>query len=150
MLDYLRDLRWITELEIAIYAVDDLRTDCAGMTMIISALLQRDRIPHRCMQGGVLHLPSQAHVVPHHWIEIDQDIVIDLRLRMWLGDTEAIPHGIIDKGLELDLRYSGQEAPKQALSARELDAITEGRSKRLRLPLHWRMTPRRKGAGRAP
>lgn len=134
MPNYLRAHTWLSELEISLLAVDDLRTDCTGLTMIISALLSRAEIPHRCMHGSVMHMPSQSHVVPHYWIELEQDIVVDLRLRMWLGDTDDIPHGIFEKALALDLRYTGKGVSMQTLSAYDLYEITEGRSARLRLP----------------
>lgn len=65
---------WINELEIALYALDDIRTDCTGMTLLISSLLKRDAVEHRCMHGSVNHKPSLSHVTPHYWIELGQDI----------------------------------------------------------------------------
>lgn len=125
---------WINELEIALYALDDIRTDCTGMTLLISSLLKRDAVEHRCMHGSVNHKPSLSHVTPHYWIELGQDIVVDMRLRMWLGDSDTIPHGIFAKPLTPDLVYRGRSAHMQPLSNRELNDITEGRSARLRLP----------------
>lgn len=125
---------WIDELEIAIYAFDDIRTDCTGMSMLVSAFLKRHGIEHRCMHGSVHHKPSNSYVAPHYWIELGQDIIVDIRLRMWLGDNDSIPHGVFATAMTPDLVYRGKQAQVPSLSSQELDEITEGRSARLHLP----------------
>lgn len=131
---YSKRPEWLLELEIALYALDDLRMDCAGITMIVSALLQRAKLPHHCMLGSVEHLPSGSLVVPHHWVELDSRYSIDFRLRMWLGDRDDIPHGLIDAQHERDLLYRGERRGVSLLNDEELHQASEGRAARFRLP----------------
>lgn len=134
-LEYLKDYLWLSELELALLPLEDIRTDCTEMTMIVSEMLFRNGVPHRCMKGVVQHVPTGNFVVPHFWIELTPEIMIDLRLRMWLGDEDDVPHGIFDKSLEAGcVVYKGEETEFKRLSDAELCIVSEGWFNRLRLP----------------
>jgi len=66
----------------------DLPLECDGLTKVISYLLEKNDIDHKVFIGniGTIHL----------WIEVE-DYIIDYRARMWLGETDDIPHGIFKK-----------------------------------------------------
>ncbi|WP_234265212.1 hypothetical protein [Hydrogenophaga sp. NFH-34] len=73
-------------------AFDDLPLECDGMTKVMSAVLERDSIEHRCMVGS-LSVEGAGTIPCHHWILMPDGHIIDLRARMWLGNDERVPHG---------------------------------------------------------
>ncbi len=48
-------------------------------------------------------------VTPHFWVVLDDGWLVDLRLRMWLGDHDNIPHGVFHPDNEQD--FSTRETP---------------------------------------
>jgi hypothetical protein len=66
----------------------DLPLECDGMTRVISHILNKNKIEHKVKAGDIGTI--------HMWIEFDV-YIIDYRLRMWLGDSEDIPHGIFKR-----------------------------------------------------
>lgn len=71
---------------------EGLHLECDGMTKVLSAVLVRDGIDHRCMVGS-LTVAGVGKIPLHHWIELPDGSVIDLRARMWIGDDELVPYG---------------------------------------------------------
>lgn len=74
--------------------LDILRLECDGMTRVVSALLRRDGIAHAPM-CGTLNVAGVGDIPYHHWIELADGRLIDLRARMWLGDDPRVPHGMV-------------------------------------------------------
>lgn len=81
------------EIEMALSPLDDCNLKCEWLTQLSSFVLRKHNVPHSVHYGYVRHEPSKMCVTPHCWIEMDNRI-IDFRLRSWLGDDDAIPHGV--------------------------------------------------------
>lgn len=79
---------WLADLDL-------LPLECDGMSRCISMLLSRDSIPHRVMIGkaGVVGL---GLIQSHYWVDLDNNYIIDMRARMWLGDDVRVPHGVFE------------------------------------------------------
>lgn len=74
--------------------------ECDGSTNVLSWILQCNNIPHKIKFGTVFY---QDKVIPlHYWIEVGK-LVLDLKLRMWVGDSA--PEGIFDPLKEKNLKY---------------------------------------------
>lgn len=82
------------DLEVQLYHLDECPVECEGMTQLISLFLDQEGVPHKKMIGCAQTINGNVAVFPHCWIELDNGIVIDFRLRMWLKDNLDIPHGI--------------------------------------------------------
>lgn len=70
-------------------------TDFDVMTSVYHTVLTRENVPHVCMVGvcryGAKRLPI------HLWIDLQGDLEgyrVDYSLRMWLGNSPDIPHGV--------------------------------------------------------
>lgn len=114
-------------LDVALLALDDCKLECDGMTYAINYLLSEAGIRHRMMIGAVYDPISGDSVSPHCWIELtDHKQVIDYRLRMWLGDSDLVPHGIFCPDL-LGLEYTGDELQRPPLTWPVLMMMTDDR-----------------------
>lgn len=69
--------------------------ECDGMTRLIAGMFQRAGIEHTFMIGSVLDTETGKRITPHFWIDLADGRKIDYRLRMWLGQDERIPHGVV-------------------------------------------------------
>lgn len=126
---------WCAEAEICLYALEAIKTDCTAMTMLVHTMFTHAGVPHQAMRGYARHRTSRYSVVPHYWIELEQGrFVVDLRLRMWLGDTDDIPHGIFDKSDWPLIEYHGAPTELPLLEADELDAVSDGLHGKMDLP----------------
>lgn len=108
---------WHEWLELDLLELDDCGIECNGMTWAISHLLSKAEIPHECMFGYVLSEHTGEAVTPHYWIQLEEGWIIDYRLRMWLGDTDDIPHGVFHKAEAwwLGMRYEGESLPRAGI-----------------------------------
>lgn len=86
--------------------LDALRVECDGMARVASALLLRDGIAHSPMLGR-LSVPGIGDIPYHHWIQLADGRIVDLRARMWLGDDPRVPHGVVERD-DTSARYDGQ------------------------------------------
>lgn len=66
--------------------------ECDGFSRAVHYNLASCGIEHTIMSGTVEG--QLGHISLHYWIEID-DMVLDYRLRMWLG--KEAPHGYFKK-----------------------------------------------------
>ena len=85
---------WHTELEIALWALEDLPLESTGLTTVISNLLSQAFVYHQCRIGFVEDRYSRMVTLLHSWIELPDGWCIDLTLRKWLDDDDDIPHGV--------------------------------------------------------
>lgn len=74
-------------------------TEYDGMTSVCHTVLTRENVPHVCMVGvcryGAKRLPI------HLWIDLQEELKgyrVDYSLRMWLGDSSNVPHGVFRPG----------------------------------------------------
>lgn len=124
----------LEELHVNLQPLEDCDLECDGMTYAISSVLEQAGIPHKRMVGHVFWHPGQEVIHPHCWIELGDRLLIDFRLRMWVGDEDAVPHGVF-KTPEQKLHYVGQEQTTELPSWEVLDIMTDERLSRLRLHL---------------
>ena len=82
---------WHTELEIALWALEDLPLESTGLTTVISNLLSQAFVYHQCRIGFVEDRYSRMVTLLHSWIELPDGWCIDLTLRKWLDDDDDIP-----------------------------------------------------------
>ena len=81
--------------------------ECDGLTRAISYVLTSEEIKHNTVAGN-LYRPDTGEVIESHvWIEVG-DRILDFRARMWLGNSEAIPHGLFDPK-DYTVTYEGCE-----------------------------------------
>lgn len=129
----------LEELHVNLQPLEDSDLECDGITYAISSVLKQACIPHKRMVGHVFWYPGQEVIDPHCWIELEDGLVIDFRLRMWVGDDDAVPNGVF-KILEHELHYVGQEQTTLLPSWEVLNIMTDERLSRLRLHLPEVMT----------
>jgi hypothetical protein len=92
--------------------LDAAPVECDGMTRLACTVLSKEGIAHRVLVGSLTF--GDQTVVPHFWIEVGE-YLIDYRARMWLGQSDAVPHGVCEKHA-LCTRYSGEQIDMQPLS----------------------------------
>lgn len=128
---------WHRELEAVLMALDDCQLECDGMTWAVSHLLKAAGIPHDCMSGMVRNEQTKDIVTPHYWIALNGGWVVDLRLRMWFGDHDEVPHGIFHSLSEQGFFYQGefvQQHQGMRLSRAVLDMMTDGKISHVKIP----------------
>lgn len=84
----------VAQIERAAMEFDPCALECDGMTSVLSTLLTELQVEHARMLGVVLDKATGRAVRPHWWIALPGGWVLDIRLRLWLGDSHAIPHGV--------------------------------------------------------
>lgn len=91
---------------------DGATIECDGFTRIATYLLKQAGIRHRAFAGHVIYQPDNGPALgvnPHFWIEIEQEddvaIIVDYRLRMWVG--KDAPHGVFSV-LQDNVDYIGE------------------------------------------
>lgn len=77
---------WLSE-------IDSLPLECDGLTRVAATLLRRDGIAHQVYMGA-LYVADVGRIEPHFWVQFPEGLVCDFRARMWLGQADAVPHGI--------------------------------------------------------
>lgn len=91
------------EIRAILDPIDATPLECDGFTVVANSRLRAAGGTHVCMEGAV---SWRGDGIPfHRWI-LDGDLVVDYRLRMWLGGDA--PHGVFRMADHPDLRYEGQ------------------------------------------
>ncbi|MBV7542074.1 hypothetical protein [Acidovorax sp. sic0104] len=72
---------------------DGLPIECDGMTRVVSMYLESEGIPHE-IHIGRLSVTGIGTTPAHFWIAFPDGRICDLRARMWLQDSAAVPHGL--------------------------------------------------------
>ena len=125
---------WHEELEIALWPLEDQPLGSAGLTFAISNLLSRAEVYHQCRVGYVKDRRTQMETMPHCWIELPDGWCIDLTLRHWLDDDDAIPHGVFRFSDHPRVCYHGSPLQVPDLDDETLEAMTDGIHTSIRLP----------------
>ncbi|HAH6504770.1 MULTISPECIES: hypothetical protein [Enterobacterales] len=128
---------WHRELEAVLMTLDDCQMECDGMTWAVSQLLNDAGVPHDCMYGFVRNEQTKDIVTPHFWVVLDDGWLVDLRLRMWLGDHDNIPHGVFHPDNEPGFFYKGdpvQNHKGMRLGKAVLDIMTDGKISHVKVP----------------
>lgn len=129
---------WHEELEVILSALDDSEVECDSMTYAVSFALNVAGIKHRCVKGFVTCLASGAVVIPHLWVELSDGWVVDMRLRMWLGDEDCVPHGVFRKESYPAYKFEGKyQKRRNTINRIELDDMTDGRYSDIKIPVDF-------------
>lgn len=122
--------RWHEWIELEALDLDDCEIECNGMSWAFSRQMSQKGIEHECMAGYVTRKHTCEAVVPHYWIELPGGWILDLRLRMWLGDTDQVPHGVFHRShaASLGIQYTGEPEDRSGVeyTLPFLDALTYG------------------------
>lgn len=125
---------WHEELDIILSALDDSQVECDGMTRAISYALTEVGINHQCYIGHVHETKGDQFVIPHVWIELPRGWLIDFRLRMWIGDTDEIPHGVFHASSAPNIVYTHTDVFNTHPVPRVvLDVMTDGRLSHIKI-----------------
>jgi len=84
--------------------------ECDGLTRVLHTVLTDANVGHMVCLGKVSYQQPEFAltlvVEPHLWIELEGSdgdcVIVDYRLRMWLGEAATVPHGVFDP-----VEYSG-------------------------------------------
>lgn len=80
--------------------------ECDGLTHVIHRVLSDENIEHTVYTGQVINNSNNDTIPIHYWIDID-DLRIDYRARMYLGDMPDIPHGVFYHTDYVNVSYEG-------------------------------------------
>ncbi len=92
---------------------DESPTECDGMVRLCSTILRKYGIIHQPMVG-VLSKGEQT-ISPHFWLDLPSGERIDYRARMWLGNSESVPHGIFVPSEYPQVNYKGNSIKLEPL-----------------------------------
>ncbi len=98
----------ISRLRLLLNPYDSLNhLECDGLTQVLHRILSDENIQHTVNIGEVIHKPTNYTIPIHYWINVG-DLRIDYRLRMWLGETLDVPHGVFYQDSEKNVSYLGE------------------------------------------
>lgn len=86
---------------------DIAHLECDGLTRVVHTILSHERVEHGVFGGNIHHVPTQRIMRPHLWVDVGM-YRIDYRARMWFGDSEDIPHGVVAIGQHPTVLYQGE------------------------------------------
>jgi hypothetical protein len=116
----------ISELEILLQEYDRTPTECDGCTRLISHGLAKAGVVHQVFQGVCNQFDGDRLVrsIPHYWIDLLDGFRVDYRLRMWMGQSDQIPHGIFVPSQYPNLKWIGEPFTFSVLPEAILKALT--------------------------
>ena len=100
---------------------DSTPTECDGLTQLCSTVLKKQGISHQPMAGILSYKKSTVPI--HLWINLPDGFRIDYRARMWLGQSETIPHGIFKPSDYPVVIYEGEPIELEPLSQVVFDVL---------------------------
>ncbi len=95
---------------------DQCPLECDGLTRVLTTILTNEGIEHSCFTGSVVDSRTHKGSRLHFWIELPDGRTVDYRARMWMGETEDIPHGIFNKADYPHVLYQGSQLALPTLS----------------------------------
>ncbi len=114
---------------------DKSPVECDGMTRIVATILSQNQIEHQPMLGTInlLNQENQPQILsPHYWINLPSGERIDYRIRMWLGDSESIPHGFFNPDNYPQIKYIGNPIKLEPLPPWLFKVLTDTSIKKYR------------------
>lgn len=90
---------------------DHMLLECDGLTRVLHYVLDQKEIPHIVYYGLI---SSKAGSMPHYWIKLKDNRIVDYRARMWFGDQA--PHGIFNPDDQDFVTYEEKDIPKFKLN----------------------------------
>lgn len=80
--------------------------ECDGLTRVLSAVLRQHGVAHTVFGGRISHRGT-GKTVDHLWIELPTGQRLDFRARMWLGERDDVPHGLVTPADYPQVEYQG-------------------------------------------
>lgn len=93
---------------------DSSTTECDGIVRLCHTVLVQHHIEHQPMIG--ILTKGHKEISPHFWIELPSGECIDYRARMWLGNSEEVPHGVFQPTDFPSVNYEGEPVELVLLS----------------------------------
>ncbi len=87
--------------------------ECDGMVRLCSTILYQHDIEHQPMVGTLSK--GERTISPHFWLDLPSGERIDYRARMWLGNSESVPHGIFVPSEYPQVNYKGNSIKLEPL-----------------------------------
>lgn len=94
----------------------DAPVECDGFARLAHTALAEAEIEHSVLEGVVLAGDGSVALPIHYWIELRCGTLIDYRARLWLGESDAVPHGIFNQADFPQWRYEGARVDMPVLS----------------------------------
>ena len=119
-----------THLKALLDSYDACALECDGMTRVLHTVLSAQQILHQVVVGRIAHAPTCLAIEPHFWIKVPscngQDLRVDYRARLWLGDREDVPHGVFAASDSFAVEYSGRVVEMSVLDSTVFEWLTGG------------------------
>jgi hypothetical protein len=96
-------------LQVALLPLSRAPLECDGLTSALTTVLTAAGLPHTVYGGALRHLQRGFQPPIHFWIMLDE-YVLDFRARMWLGESDDVPHGVFRPSDFPDVHYEGRMA----------------------------------------
>lgn len=98
----------ISRLRLLLNPYDSLKhLECDELTQVFHRVLSDEQIKHTVNIGEVTYKPTNCIIPIHYWIDVE-DLRVDYRLKMWIGETSDVPHGVFCDNLEKSVSYLGK------------------------------------------
>jgi hypothetical protein len=127
-------------------AYDITATECDGLTLMLHRVLLDRNIDHSVRVGGVTHIPSDAYLAPHLWIQAPIEnfgiATVDFRLRYTLRlngidfvetGADSVPHGVFLASSYPAILYTGYETDMQRIDDTLFSALCVTRNEQERI-----------------
>lgn len=101
---------------------DIAHLECDGLTRVVHTVLAHEGINHQVFAGQIYDVPTGRTMSPHLWVDVEM-YRIDYRARMWLGNGEDIPHGVVRVGQYSNVLYQGENFSIPVLPKELFDAL---------------------------
>lgn len=138
-------------------AYDITATESDGLTLMLHRVLLDRNIDHSVRVGGVTHVPSDAYLAPHLWIQAPVAnfgiATVDFRLRYTLRlhgidfvetGADSVPHGVFLANNYTAIIYTGYQTEMQRIDDTLFNALCVTRDEQERIFRAARQTATRK------
>lgn len=86
--------------------------ECDGLSQVLHKVLADACIKHSFCVGRVAYRTASGEerlVKVHCWLEVAEGgLIVDYRLRLWLGSHPDVPHGIFNPDDYTNIKYVGK------------------------------------------
>lgn len=102
------------ELERLVGHLANAPVECDGMARLVVTVLEKHNIPYQAMLGEIVPTGLTCSI-PHFWVQVG-DLIIDYRARMWLGESDQVPDGVVNLA-DFEHLYQGRPIHLEPLPA---------------------------------
>ena len=80
--------------------------ECDGATRVISYLLTKEGVKHKCCIGSAYLDPET--IALHYWIELTDQRIIDIKFRRWIDNIDS-PNGMFKQSDTKAIYYAARK-----------------------------------------